>query len=182
MFRHPGRTCLAQINCHRDRICRYPLARCRLRLNAPVGQTGNGDAAKQDCGDRPSPIRLLCSLRPAFACNDRIFLFLEFPQLKKFARTLRTFQHMKIFGIRQIKSFGVKHPRLKGGVIEAADTVWIRVVFEDMLLKLLEKKGVVLIILRMRPPLFHESLPTKSPSRSFFESPRIPNLVRRRSR
>jgi hypothetical protein len=66
---------------------------------------------------------------------------------------------MKIFRVRQIQPFGMEYPSLKRGVIEAADTVGIRIVFEDVLLKLLEEKRVVLIILRLRLPLFHESLP-----------------------
>jgi hypothetical protein len=78
-------------------------------------------------------------LSNALGPRSRFLLIPELSKLKEFARTLRTFQHMKIFVIRQIQLFGMKHPSLKRGVIEAANTVGIRIVFEDMLLKLLEK-------------------------------------------
>jgi hypothetical protein len=62
---------------------------------------------------------------------------------------------MEIFWIGKIKLLRIVHPGFQGRMVNAAFSSRIRIFFEDMLLKLLEKQRVIVIIPQKRPTLVH---------------------------
>jgi hypothetical protein len=72
---------------------------------------------------------------------------IEPAQFKQIARALGTFQNVQIPGIGEIELFRISRPYFKCSAVEAAGTVGIRVLFEDMLPELLKQERIVVIVL-----------------------------------
>jgi len=82
----------------------------------------------------------------------------EPPKFDQLACTFGALQNMQVLWIRKIQLFRGIHPSFQCVVVDAADSVRVRMSFENVLLKLLKEQRVVIIILRKRQMLVHRIL------------------------
>src|SRR6185437_5489189 len=119
---------------HRHRSGFGDLSRCSYRMGAPVDQSSDSQAAKNDRREyRPSPVRRWVLARKNSNVCTLGLLVPEPAKFDQLTRTLGALQDMQVFWIGEIQLLGRVHPRFQGGMVDTANALRIRVFFEDVL-------------------------------------------------